>query len=80
MALEVTLSQERTVETQAVQTAAITTFTVNRMVDLPEEKKVIIFVAELRQPITLWEGVAYDTIGDWTNADVDIRLKEIYDV
>lgn len=80
MALEVTLSQERTIEVQPVQTAAITTLTVNRMIDVPGEKKVFVFLEELRQPVLLWEGDAYDAIGDWTNANVDARLKEIYDV
>ena len=28
--------------------------------------------------IILWEGAAYDAIGQWTNTDVIARIKELY--
>ena len=40
----------------------------------------LLFINELREPIILWEDDAYDAIGEWTNADVDARLKAIYDI
>jgi hypothetical protein len=30
--------------------------------------------------LTLWEGQAYVDIGNWTDADVDLRLKELLNV
>jgi hypothetical protein len=41
-------------------------------------KLVRCFVEELEQPITLWEGSAYDAIGQWTDTDVTNRLNELY--
>ena len=80
MALEITLSSEKNIVVQPETTKALTILTIDRMVDIPEEKTVTVFIKELRQPIILWEGATYDAIGQWTDADVDTRLKEIYDV
>lgn len=86
MALEVNLSQSRNIETQAARAIDTETLTVTRMVDSPEDQKVVVFLQELRQPVTLWEGAtAYSTCGasndgQWTDSDVDARLKEIFDV
>lgn len=56
----------------------ITTLTVERVVYNPKQKFVRAFVAELKEPVTLWEGAAYDAAGDWTDADVTARLAELY--
>lgn len=28
-------------------------------------------------PLVLWEGLDYETIGQWTDADVEIRIKQL---
>jgi hypothetical protein len=56
----------------------LSSVTINRMVDLPEERIVRVFISELRNPINLWEGEEYDAIGDWTNADVIARVNEYF--
>ena len=53
------------------------------MIDNPVTKKVIITVkgtgtSRYTKRLTLWEGAAYDTIGQWTDTDVINRIKEIY--
>ena len=57
---------------------AITKVTVKRVVDNNEKKKVTAHVKEFSGKITLWEGDAYTTIGQWTYTDVQNRLLEIY--
>jgi hypothetical protein len=45
--------------------------------DSPVEKIVEAYDKRIGK-IVLWEGAAYDFIGEWTTADVEKRLKEIY--
>lgn len=75
---EVTLPAPKDVVIAVEQRKTITKFTINRMVDLPKERIVRIFIDELNDPIVLWEGDAYDNIGNWTNDDIDAKLKDLY--
>jgi hypothetical protein len=50
---------------------------VNYFVDSPSEKIVEAYIKSIGR-VVLWEGDAYDAIGDWTNTDVSNRIKEIY--
>ena len=52
--------------------------TVRSVIDYPIQKKVIVQIKEFNDPIILWEGNAYDTIGQWTDTDVQSRLNELY--
>ena len=36
------------------------------------------FIEELDEPVVLWEGEAYDSIGQWTDSNVEARLAELY--
>ena len=40
------------------QKVSVNKLTINRMVDLPAQKKVVVFVKEIPKPIVLWEGDA----------------------
>lgn len=62
----------------AEQKVTLDKLTVNRLVDLPAQKKVVCFVKEINTPIILWEGGAYDSIGQWTDTNVSDRLKALY--
>jgi hypothetical protein len=76
MKIEITNPKTMVVVTE--QTKTFDTLTIRRMVDLPEQKKVIVHIDEVNEPVLLWEGNAYDAIGDWTNDDVIAKLNQIY--
>lgn len=46
-------------------------------IDYPERKIVKVVTSELGE-IILWEGEAYDIIGQWTDTDVINKLRELY--
>ena len=46
-------------------------------IDNPTEKIVEAYTKQIGK-IVLWQGEAYDAIGDWTNADVENRIIELY--
>ena len=50
---------------------------VKQIVDESENKKVIAFTDKAGK-IILWEGAAYDAIGQWTDSDVQARIIEIF--
>ena len=52
--------------------------TIISCLDMAIQKKVICMTKELGQ-VVLWEGAAYDTIGQWTDTDVASRLLELFD-
>ena len=60
-----------TIVTPAV---SVTSVTVERIVDLPSQKIVRAFVRELSRPLVLWEGDAYDAVGDWTQAEANAQI------
>ena len=51
--------------------------TIEEVVDSNSRKEVKAYTPELGI-ITLWSGDAYDAIGQWTDADVINRVKELY--
>ena len=76
--MEITLQTPQTIVIKPEETKTLEKLTVMRMVDLPNEKKVRVFIKELREPITIWEGDEYDAIGQWTDSDVQTKLTELY--
>lgn len=48
------------------------------MVDNPFKKTVIVKCNNHPTKITLWEGLEYDSIGQWTDTDVINRVLELY--
>ena len=76
--MEITLQTPQTIVIKPEETKTLEKLTVMSMVDLPNEKKVRVFIKELREPITLWEGDEYDAIGQWTDSDVQTKLTELY--
>jgi len=51
--------------------------TIDEIVDNNSKKEVKAYTTELGI-LTLWSGDAYDAIGEWTDADVVARIKELY--
>ena len=76
--MQINLSNPKKVVLQEEKSKTVTTLTVNRIVDLPKKKIVRAFVEELDEPVVLWEGAAYDAVGQWTDANVEARLTELY--
>ena len=60
-----------------VPAKTVSQLTLQRIVDLPGERVVRAFAAELPAPVVLWSGDAYDAIGDWTQDQANARLVEI---
>ena len=51
--------------------------TIREIMDNPEMKTVVVFTNEVGV-ITLWKGAEYDTIGQWTDADVANKIKLLF--
>jgi hypothetical protein len=51
--------------------------TIDEIVDNNSRKEVKAYTKELGI-LVLWTGDAYDAIGEWTDADVVARVKELY--
>lgn len=47
------------------------------MIDDPVNKIVTVFINQGDRSYVLWRGDNYDAIGQWTDADVATRLKEL---
>ena len=75
--MKITLSTQKEIVVVAEQVKTVNEISINRMVDLPQQKKVLVLTNELGQ-VVLWEGTAYDAIGQWTDQDVIARLNELY--
>ena len=76
--MQINLQNPNKVVLQEEKSKTVTTLTVARIVDLPKKKVVRAFVEELDEPVVLWEGAAYDAIGQWTDSNVEARLTELY--
>lgn len=55
----------------------ISEVSVNYYIDLPENKKILVFLHQFSNPIELWVGQEYDIIGDWTEKQAEERLVEL---
>jgi hypothetical protein len=76
--MNITLNSPKKIVLQEEKSKTVTSLNVNRVVDLPKQKMVRCFIEELEDAIILWEGAAYDAAGQWTDADVEARLIELY--
>jgi len=72
MSLEVTLPTElEVVTTPAVTTKLATTVKIERIVDIPSQKEVAVFVEGLgRIVLADLSGVNYDKPAEWSNSDI----------
>lgn len=55
---------------------SIEEITIEEIVDSVSRKIATAMILELG-PLVLWEGEAYDAIGQWTDADAIARVKEL---
>jgi hypothetical protein len=76
--MEIILNVPKKVVLQEEKSLNISKLTVTRVVDLPKQKVVRCFCEELEEPIVLWQGAEYDSVGQWTDTDVSDRLTQLY--
>ena len=80
MTMQINLNTPKKIIIQEEKSKNVETLTVSRVVDLPKQKLVRCFLEEIDEPVVLWEGDAYDQIGQWSDSDVSDRLSEIFNV
>ena len=71
--MKVTLSGTKNITVREQETISTDTLTIRRIVDLPDQRIVRVFVAELPRPVIVMEGDGYR---EWTKADIAALLKE----
>lgn len=76
--MEILFEKETTIVIRPIETKTISKLTIDRVVDFTNEKKVIAFSNDIFNPIELWVGDEYTKIGQWTDDDVEKRIKEIF--
>jgi|TARA_R110000787_G_C13130112_1_gene415965 hypothetical protein len=78
MSLKVNIPSQKTLTIQPAQTVSVPAGDINirRIVDVPGEKRVSVFVDEIGQ-IDLDElsGSNYDSPANWTNADIQTAVS-----
>ena len=74
----VTIRNPKEIVVVREQKKSYTTLTIQRIVDMIQIKKVVVFTEEISEPIVLWEDESYDSLGDWTKDMVSNRLNEMY--
>jgi len=78
MKIELTTPAEVIAQPQILKT--ISSITIHNITDMSfMEKKVIAHTSEFGS-VVLWEGEAYDAIGQWTDSDVQARLFELFNL
>jgi len=72
MSLVISLSAERVVVSKPAETTTLpATIKIERIVDIPDEKKVFVFLQGLgRIELAELSGDKYDTPGEWTNSSI----------
>lgn len=76
-AIKLSLPAQKTITVQPAQTSTLTEVTLGRIIDIPSERVVRAFVREVNAPFILWEGDAYEQIGDYTQSQINARILEL---
>ena len=75
MAIKFTTPIELVIQKEEKKT--ISSLTIISVIDQPINKTVVVSTKEIGKFI-IWQGAAYDAIGQWTDTDVQNRILEIY--
>ena len=75
--MEITIKPAKEVVIVSERKKTINKITILEITDNPVSKLIIARTKE-NGMLTLWKDAEYDTIGQWTDADVEERIKEIY--
>jgi hypothetical protein len=74
---DVNLGENKPLKSFPARTLSADKIEIDHIIDYYADKKVIAFTKSVLGRITLWEGDAYDAIGQWTDQDVTDRIIEI---
>jgi len=75
MSLKITLTTPKVIVKQPEVTETITEVVIDRIVDIPAQKKVAAFIGGERIELDALSGDNYDSPSEWTNADVVTAVK-----
>ena len=75
--VKVNLGEQKVNKSFPAKTISASEIDIIKIIDLYSEKKVIAYCKLPLGIVTLWEGAAYDAIGQWTDQDVRTRILEI---
>jgi hypothetical protein len=75
--LKVSLDAPKVIKEIPAYQVSVSEIEIEYFVDSPADKTVEAYAKKIGK-IVLWEGDAYDAIGDWTTANVEARIKELY--
>jgi len=75
--MEITFNVPKEIVTTPEVKKEVSSLNIVSITDMPE-RKIVYAITSDRFNIILWEGVAYDAIGQWTDTDVVNRINEIY--
>lgn len=76
MSLTITLPQP--INIQIGETVSVSEIKINHVMDEYARKRVVVYFENGLPPRVLWEGDAYDAIGQWTDSDVEARILELF--
>lgn len=80
MSLQITLTTPKVIVKQPEITETVTAITIDRIVDIPAQKKVAVFVGGERIELDALSGDNYDSPSEWTNADVVDAVKAHFNI
>ena len=80
MSLKITLETPKVIVKQPEITKTITEIVIDRIVDIPAQKKVAVFIDGERIELDTLSGVNYDTPSEWDNAAVVAAVKAYFGV
>lgn len=76
--LTVDLGSKKVIKEIPARNIEVSKIQITSIEDSAVAKKVVAKTKGFPGQIVLWEGAAYDAIGQWTDTDVANRIKEIY--
>jgi hypothetical protein len=80
MSLQIDLQTPLKIVKQPLVEETINEIVIERIVDVPKEKKVFVFIKGQRIELPELSGDNYDNPDEWTNADIVAAVKAHYKV
>lgn len=80
MSLEISLNAPTTIVRRPAETETVEKLIIDRIIDVPSERKVIVFVLGERIELDSLSGDNYDTPTEWSNNDIINAVKTYYNV
>jgi hypothetical protein len=80
MSLKITFTTPKIIIKQPEITETITELVIDRIVDIPGEKKVAVFIGGERIELETLSGDNYDTPTEWNNAAVVAAVEAHFDI